>query len=93
MGKTKGLPYIYMLTDWKLSFEALKLKEQDPHYPHWRYAIDLFKEVAKEAAALYKIQWSVDVESHATVAVESLIIDIEEELRVGRVRVAPTHKS
>ena len=81
LAKTKGLQYQQLLADWQLRFEALKLKLQNPLYQHGMYAVDLFKEAAREAAALYKIQWSVEVESYATVAIEGLLTEIEEELR------------
>ncbi len=49
----------------RLRFEAQKLRLQDPLYQQGQYAIDLFREAAKEAAALYKLHWAVKVETYA----------------------------
>jgi hypothetical protein len=83
MAKTRGLPNLHLLPDWHQRYEALKLRLLNPLYQQGQYAIDLYRDAARQAAALYKIHWGVDVESYADVTIEGAISDVELELQIA----------
>jgi hypothetical protein len=85
--KAKGLKYQHLLPDWHRRHDELKVRLVNPIYHHGIYAKDIFMEGARLAAHLYKVQWSVDVDSYATVAIEGAGSDIDHELSSHQVTV------
>lgn len=78
--KTADQNHQYLLAEWKIKFEQLKLKFSQSEYYHGPYARDVFIETARLAAQLYKFHCKVELDCYATIDIESASNEIDIEL-------------
>lgn len=73
------------LAEWNRRYAELSVRLTATEYHNGVYAKDLFLEAARLAAQLLKLQWTVEVDSFATIAIETAANEIEVELRTWKV--------